>query len=213
MSSKRASAPALGKRERNKADKLSRITAAARELFFRQGYEGTTTEAVAKLAGIGAGTLFAYAKTKEELLQLVSIGDLLQVAAQSRMRAQRRKDLLSRVHTLYLGLLEYHFAHPQLSRHLVKIVMFSEDPERQHERERLTTLLTGSVAEFVRDAAARGTIPADTDAGRLAENCFAIYYRTMLTSILSGALFERTAVELRARLALQLQPLQVSSRA
>src|SRR5688572_15883631 len=60
-----------GRRERNKQEKLDRITAAARELFAERGVDEVTTQEIADKADIGAGTLFLYAKTKGELLLLV----------------------------------------------------------------------------------------------------------------------------------------------
>jgi AcrR family transcriptional regulator len=64
-----AEAPA-GRRERNKQEKLERITAVARELFAQKGISEVTTQEVAQRADIAAGTLFLYAKTKGELLLL-----------------------------------------------------------------------------------------------------------------------------------------------
>ena len=61
----------VGRRERNKQQKLDRITAAARELFAERGVDEVTTQEIADKADIGAGTLFLYAKTKGELLLLV----------------------------------------------------------------------------------------------------------------------------------------------
>ncbi len=61
----------LGRRERNKQQKLDRITAAASELFAKHGVEDVTTQQIADKADIGTGTLFLYAKTKGELLLLV----------------------------------------------------------------------------------------------------------------------------------------------
>ncbi|MGA8788453.1 MAG: helix-turn-helix domain-containing protein, partial [Paenarthrobacter sp.] len=53
----------LGRRERNKQEKLDRITAAARELFTQYGVDEVTTQQVAEKADVGSGTLFLYAKT------------------------------------------------------------------------------------------------------------------------------------------------------
>jgi len=61
-------APPLGRRERNKQDKLERITAAARELFGAHGVDEVTTQQIADRADVGAGTVFLYAKSKAELL-------------------------------------------------------------------------------------------------------------------------------------------------
>ncbi len=61
----------LGRRERNKQQKLERITAAASELFAEHGIDDVTTQQIAERADVGTGTLFLYAKTKGELLLLV----------------------------------------------------------------------------------------------------------------------------------------------
>ena len=61
----------VGRRERNKQQKLDRITAAASELLAEHGIEDVTTQQIADKADIGTGTLFLYAKTKGELLLLV----------------------------------------------------------------------------------------------------------------------------------------------
>ncbi|ROP44364.1 MULTISPECIES: TetR/AcrR family transcriptional regulator [unclassified Rathayibacter] len=69
MTSPASSAP--GRRERNKQQKLDRITAAADELFSRRGVDDVTTQQIADAADIGTGTLFLYARNKAELLLLV----------------------------------------------------------------------------------------------------------------------------------------------
>ncbi|KOG37919.1 TetR/AcrR family transcriptional regulator, partial [Streptomyces resistomycificus] len=61
----------VGRRERNKQEKLDRIVAAASELFAEHGVVEVTTQQIADQADIGTGTLFLYAKTKGELLLLV----------------------------------------------------------------------------------------------------------------------------------------------
>ena len=65
-----SSAPSLGRRERNKQEKLERITRAASDLFSRHGVDEVTTQQIAEAADVGAGTLFLYARTKGELLLL-----------------------------------------------------------------------------------------------------------------------------------------------
>src|SRR5260370_42018218 len=60
-----------GRIERSKRDKLERIKRAARKLFGRKGFEATTTREIAAAADIGAGTLFLYAGSKEDLLVLL----------------------------------------------------------------------------------------------------------------------------------------------
>lgn len=63
-----------GRRERNKQDKLERIVSAAASLFSERPASDVTTQEIADRAGVGAGTLFLYAKSKSELLLLVQNG-------------------------------------------------------------------------------------------------------------------------------------------
>ena len=71
-----------GRRERQKQDRERRILAAARRLFDRKGYDGTSMENVAARAGLAVGTLYNYFPSKEELLFAISRADtepLLQI--------------------------------------------------------------------------------------------------------------------------------------
>ena len=56
---------------RKDRQKRSRTITAARELFYAQGYRKTTTQQCARASKVASGTLFLYAKTREELLLLV----------------------------------------------------------------------------------------------------------------------------------------------
>lgn len=75
--------PATGRRERQRQKTLARITRAARTLFARKGFEATTTQEIAEKADIGTGTLFNYAKTKEDLLILVFHDEMEEVVAEA----------------------------------------------------------------------------------------------------------------------------------
>src|SRR6185295_9245740 len=68
MSVLKTTSPTLSRRDRNKAEKLSRIEAAARALFDELGYDATTTRAIAHRADVAAGTLFTYFPEKKQLL-------------------------------------------------------------------------------------------------------------------------------------------------
>ncbi len=57
-----------GLREQKKQATRKTIMVVAKDLFLEKGYEATSTELVAKKAGIGSGTLFNYFPSKAELL-------------------------------------------------------------------------------------------------------------------------------------------------
>ena len=77
-----------GRRERNKAEKRRRIVAAGRFLFRSQGFEATTTAAIAAHAGVGAGTFYLYVRSKEDLLVAVFEEDVSRAWADA-VRARR----------------------------------------------------------------------------------------------------------------------------
>jgi AcrR family transcriptional regulator len=56
---------------REVADKRSAILAAALELFGERGFHGTAVPAVAERAGVGAGTIYRYFKSKEDLVNAI----------------------------------------------------------------------------------------------------------------------------------------------
>ncbi len=80
----------VGRRERNKQDKLQRITAAARELFTEHGVDDVTTQQIADKADIGTGTLFLYAKNKGELLLLVQNSSYVDALAEGQSCRRKR---------------------------------------------------------------------------------------------------------------------------
>lgn len=72
------SSPVVQKGERahrtqaaRRAETREQIRAAAWELFTTVGFEAATTQAIAKRAGVAAGTVFLHASDKEDLLFLV----------------------------------------------------------------------------------------------------------------------------------------------
>jgi AcrR family transcriptional regulator len=71
----------VGLRERQKADRLRRIEAAAKAVFHEKGYEAATTREIAARAEVSIGTLFAYARDKRDLLTMVYREDLHDLTA------------------------------------------------------------------------------------------------------------------------------------
>jgi AcrR family transcriptional regulator len=58
---------APGRRAQNKQAIRNRIVKAALSLFQTKGFDGTTTKAIARKAGIAEGTVFNYFRTKEDI--------------------------------------------------------------------------------------------------------------------------------------------------
>ncbi|NJK59013.1 MAG: TetR/AcrR family transcriptional regulator [Oscillatoriales cyanobacterium SM2_1_8] len=61
------------------ADTRSKILQAARQLFARKGFDGTTTKDLAAAAGVAEGTLFRYFSNKKAILEEVATQGWLQL--------------------------------------------------------------------------------------------------------------------------------------
>ena len=63
--------PKLSRRDLAAKEKHQKILSAALELFANRGFHGTAVPDVAKLAGVGAGTIYRYFENKEALVNAV----------------------------------------------------------------------------------------------------------------------------------------------
>ncbi|HYO55932.1 TetR/AcrR family transcriptional regulator [Archangium sp.] len=198
-------AEAPGLRERNKQEKQERIREAARELFARKGFAETTTREIAERAGVGTGTLFLYARTKEELLMLV-LAERVEAVQEERFRTLPRKaPLLEQLLHVFEGFFTFYAKEQELARMFVRELLFLE-PGPAGERMRLERAFGARLAELVAAARERGEVAADVDLEMAGFNLFSLYITTLL-GWLSGALGpgETWRPVLQRALALQLR--------
>ncbi len=180
-SAKREHPQTEGRRERNKREKVARITAAARTLFHIKGYTETTTQEVAEAADIGAGTLFLYAKSKEDLLILVFKDEMSQLIEEVYEIIRKKAPLLEQAESLFDGFIEYHRRDVVISRALIRELSFSGNPGRRKEVLKIPEAIIEKLVHFVSAARARGEIRADIDPTEAARCLFAIYYQQLQT--------------------------------
>jgi AcrR family transcriptional regulator len=126
----------VGRRERNKQEKLERILAAARELFDTHGVDAVTTQQIADKADIGTGTLFLYAKSKSELFLMVQNSGYVDALAQGRADAENTPDMVEAVTAIIRPIVECNRTHVENGRTYLRELVFG-DPEEPHHREAL----------------------------------------------------------------------------
>lgn len=169
----------LGRRERNKRDKLERITAAARELFAARGVDDVTTQEVADRADIGTGTLFLYARTKGELLLLVQNSMYAEAIDRGRADAAGIDDAVTAVLAVVRPVVECNRKQIDNGRTYLREIVFG-DPEEPHHRDALG--LTLRTEEVVAEVIAR-TGGADAEVARArARIVSAVMFLTMAAS-------------------------------
>ena len=200
-----AAAP-LGRRERNKRDKMERIEQAARELFSRQGFEATTIRQIAERADIGLGTVFSYTANKNDLLVLI-FQDEVGRAVERAFASVPDRPLLDRVLHVLGAIVKHHRGSPGLARVFVKETPFIND-SRHGITDFMRLLFTG-LAELVEMAQKRGEIAADVPATALVRNLFGIFFQHMQIW-LGGQTDDLDEAELRRALELQLRGLRLA---
>ena len=191
----------VGRRERGKLEKLGRIRAAAHKLFAKQGFARTTTRQIAAEADIGAGTLFLYAPTKEDLLVLIFQDEVGRAVDRAFARVPAAP-LLDQVLHVFNALVEHHAANEALARVFVKELPFVDDS--RHGVDHFVSQLFARLGTLIDAAKARGEVELDAPARLLAQNLFAICFQ-QLQRWLGGNMPALKPGDERLRAALELQ--------
>lgn len=165
-----------GRRERNKLEKLERITSAARTLFADKGVSEVTTAEVATRADLATGTLFLYAKTKGELLLLAQNASYREAHSEGIQAAASKKDCVAALISLLAPIVRCNREHVENGRTYLQEVVFGTSIEGY--RSEAIELMTGtesSVAEIV----ASRTGAESTRAAELAHVVMAIMFLSL----------------------------------
>jgi AcrR family transcriptional regulator len=195
--------PELPTRARQKQDTRERVRAAALELFMRDGYEATTTKAIAARAGVASGTVFVHAPDKEDLLFLVMHDELEKVTETQLATLPASAPLLEQLLHLFGGLYRMYGRHPEVARAFIKAFPGARGPNGQRVGA-LTFSFLHRVAALIRDHQDRGLLVPDVEPLVLAQNVFALYFFA-LTSWIGGYTTLETALDPHLRMALTVQ--------
>lgn len=174
-----ASVAPLGRRERNKQQKLKRIVAAAGELFAEHGVDEVTTQQIAERADIGTGTLFLYAKTKGELLLLVQNAHYEEALARGRRDAQSAPTALDAVLAVLAPIAECNRVQVENGRTYLREMAFGDPTEPHHAAARA---IAAETDRAVADILVRRAGLAASDAATLAGIVSAVMFLTLATS-------------------------------
>lgn len=200
-------APRVGRRERNKQEKLARILDAAKHLFGTKGFAETTTQAIAERADIGTGTLFLYARSKEDLLVMVFRDEMIATSRAAFNNMPPTKSLVDQLMHVFGMMIDYHDRDAELARILLKEIMFPPSPERREDIPTLMRVIYSGIADLVRAGQAAGRLRAKVDPRLAAESLFAIYYFALIYWLGGYTSKQRLIARLRAKLAMAVQGL------
>jgi len=186
----------VGRRERNKQDKLERITAAASELFAAHGVDEVTTQQIADQADIGTGTLFLYAKSKGELLLLVQNSSYVHALAVGKKDAEGMPDALDAVIAIVRPVVECNRIQIDNGRTYLREIVFG-DPEEPYHRDALA--LTAQTEEAIATVLQRDRRITPDSARTLAHIISAIMFLSLAATVNVGRSDEEVLEEIRSQ--------------
>jgi AcrR family transcriptional regulator len=191
----------LGRRERNKLDKLARITAAAEELFTEHGVDDVTTQQIADRADIGTGTLFLYAKTKGELLLLVQNSGYADALEQGTAAAADLADPLAAVMAIVRPVVECNRKRIENGRTYLREIVFG-DSEEPHHRAALD--LMSRTEDAIAAVLVRDDRNPPEDAAGIAHIVSAVMFVAMAASANAGKSIDEIIAEIEVQVRLVL---------
>jgi len=175
----------MGLRERKKLIRLQRIVAAARDLFINKGFSNTTIQDIAAEADVGLGTLYLYAKSKEDLLVMVFKDDILRMIETSYASIPADAPLLDQLMVFFDVHIRYH-AHDQvLSRTVLKELSFSTTEQRRQDIAQITQSTYSKLMKLIARARRDKRVSKEMYTGTMAWSAFALHYH-LLQGFLCG---------------------------
>jgi AcrR family transcriptional regulator len=189
----------LGRRQRNKQEKLDRITAAATELFAQYGVDEVTTQQIADKADIGTGTLFLYAKTKGELLLLVQNAHYAEALQRGRADAETTPDALGAVMAVVRPIVECNRTQIDNGRFYLREMVFGDPTEPQHSAALSIVAQTEEAIAAILD---REKPAGAGDAATAARIVSAIMFVSMAASVNAGLETEALERDIRTQISL-----------
>jgi TetR/AcrR family fatty acid metabolism transcriptional regulator len=150
-----APAPRKLRRQQQRGQRREAILAAARKVFAQNGFDGTTMADIAREAGVAAGTVYLYYRSKTDLFAALQ-SRLFEVINQAMRDAHALPDVRdgtrARIHAIFAACAEH--------RDLVRLVFLNPDPRtevarrmQRDDEERLAPL-----ADLLRAGIEAGTV-------------------------------------------------------
>ncbi len=194
-------------REARRAGTREQVRVDALELFSSAGFDETTTQAIARRAGVASGTVFLYAQDKADLLFLVMHDRLEQAVARS-FETLGEGPLIERLMHVFRGVFAMYGESPRMGAAFVRLLPGAIGPNAERVNA-LTFTFLQRLGALVADAQARGEVAADLPALACAQNIFGLYFMTLLAWMAGHCTLETASGPmLRQALALQVRGLR-----
>ena len=118
-------------REEKKQQTKQAIMDAAITLFSTNGFENTSIEKLAKVAGVGKGTVYGYFQTKKEILHAFCKYELDQIHKELVKRANPKAPILEQVLTIYMTEFSHVTRNKEFGRIFMRQTVFPDENDAQ----------------------------------------------------------------------------------
>lgn len=196
--------PMLGLRERKKRLRLQRIMDVSRALFKSKGFQNTTIHDIAEGAGIGLGTLYLYAKGKEDLLVLVFREHLLQMTESAFDTIDPQAEIIDQLMQFFEVHIDYYKEDRLLSRTVLKELSFPISPQRRHDIELIFDAAYQKLSLLLRRGINEGKIDSRLYVGTAVSSIFGLFYHLLQVFLCDFFCGERFRKNLRHALSMLL---------
>ena len=156
-----------GLRERQKELRSKAIAAAAIDLFQRQGFQDTTIEQIAKVAGVSAPTVFKYFGSKQEIiLEMIREADRRAIldVREHMLDFDDPVDTLCHLESMLIGYALELLPAP-LWKELLPLILSGGDSGLPEAYRKMNSALQAEIANVLRDLQSAGKLRADLDVG------------------------------------------------
>ena len=139
------------------ADRKKWILEAASKSFALFGYKATTMEQVAKIAGVGKGTIYTFFATKEELFDAIMTDVIQEMKAVAEIAIRPEFTFPDNLQRALHDILRFRSNHELLIK-LSHEVLEMGTPKAQEGMKQLETAILGFMEKHVAQAVERGEI-------------------------------------------------------
>jgi AcrR family transcriptional regulator len=166
------------KRAEQKEQTRQTILECAKDLFEAQGFSATSIRAIARSAGVAAGTVMLHFEDKTDLLHSALFDDL-EGAIDAALATVPSAPIENQLDHLTCELFAYYESRPELSRVLLRESLFAHPPWA----ERFSTQVArvhAHLNQLAAQAAERGELAETTHTERLGVAYFSFYYFALI---------------------------------
>ncbi|SHJ70596.1 transcriptional regulator, TetR family [Malonomonas rubra DSM 5091] len=166
-----------GLREQKKAETRKAIIDAAVQLFSNKGFEKTSIEDIATVAGIGKATVYTYFSAKVDIFLTYCDDELEGAFSELATKQSRASDLHEQLLEFFMIMFRFVTRDREFGRQLMRATSFPEEANpalKEHNKYYFDFL-----ENIFRSAAQRGEIATGQDYYYLSAHVFSLYFAAL----------------------------------